>query len=146
MVVDLVISNGKIHTPFGFFNGSLAIDEGKIVSLAKGSQDIKADKVIDAGGNFVLPGMIDMHVHFRDPGFPEREDFETGTRAAAFGGVTTVVDMPNTNPPVTSLEALNKKVETVEKKAIVDFALIGGAGELDRETLLSMAEGGGSGI
>ena len=59
-------------------------------------------------GAYALPGRIDMHVHFRDPGFPEREDFETGTRAAAAGGVTTVVDMPNTVPSVTSVKALKE--------------------------------------
>jgi allantoinase len=86
--------------------------------------------------------MIDMHVHFRDPGFTEREDFETGTRSAAAGGVTTVVDMPNTVPSVVSAEAIKEKISIAKKKALVDFALIGGAGALDEETLLEMAEEG----
>lgn len=142
MAVDLVIKEGKIYTPQGFFEGNLAIDDGKIVSLNKGGVIPKADRVLDAKGNLILPGMIDMHVHFRDPGFPERENFETGTRAAAAGGVTTVVDMPNTVPSVTSIEALREKVAIANEKAIVDFSLIGGAGELSPETLVEMADGG----
>jgi len=142
LTVDLVIREGKIYTPYGFVEGSIGIDSGKIVSLTKQAAEPDADRVIDAKGNLILPGMIDMHVHFRDPGFPEREDFETGTRAAAAGGVTTVVDMPNTMPPVTSVEALEEKVKIANRKALVDFALIGGAGELRPETLIAMANGG----
>jgi allantoinase len=97
---------------------------------------------VDAKGRLVLPGMIDMHVHFRDPGFTEREDFESGTRSAAAGGVTTVVDMPNTTPSVVSAEAIREKVGIAQGKALVDFGLIGGAGELDSDTLLAMAEEG----
>ena len=142
MTVDLVVKDGKIYTPHGFVEGSIGIDAGRIVSLTKKAAEPDADKVVDAKGNLILPGIIDMHVHFRDPGFPEREDFETGTRAAAAGGVTTVVDMPNTVPPVTSVEALEEKVEIAKTKALVDFALLAGAGELRSETLIAMAEGG----
>ena len=142
MTLDLVVKRGKIYTTHGFYEGDLSIDGGKIVSLSKGGVLPDADRVIDAKGNLVLPGMIDMHVHFRDPGFPEREDFETGTRAAAAGGVTTVVDMPNTVPSVTSAEALEEKISIAGKKSLVDFALIGGAGELSPETLKAIAAGG----
>jgi allantoinase len=86
--------------------------------------------------------MIDMHVHFRDPGFTDREDFESGTRSAAAGGVTTVVDMPNTVPSVVSAETIREKIGIVDGKALVDYAFIGGAGALDSETLLSMADEG----
>jgi dihydroorotase (multifunctional complex type) len=101
-----------------------------------------ASRVVDAKGRLVLPGMIDMHVHFRDPGFTDREDFETGTRSAAAGGVTTVADMPNTVPSVVSVEAVREKIGIADKKALVDFAFIAGAGELDAETLKGMAEEG----
>jgi len=94
---------------------------------------------VDAKGRLVLPGMIDMHVHFRDPGFTDREDFESGTRSAAAGGVTTVVDMPNTVPSVVSVEAIREKIGIADGKALVDFAFIGGAGGLDAKTLLAMA-------
>jgi allantoinase len=142
LIVDLVVKGGRVCTPQGFFVGDIAIEEGKIVSLSRSGFVPRADKVIDAEGNLVLPGVIDMHVHFRDPGFPEREDFESGTRAAAAGGVTTVVDMPNTVPSVTSPEALEEKKRIAESKALVDFALVGGAGEVQVQALTSMAEGG----
>lgn len=86
--------------------------------------------------------MIDMHVHFRDPGFTDREDFESGTRSAAAGGVTTVADMPNTVPSVVSAKAIREKVGIADGKALVDYAFIGGAGELDSDTLLAMADEG----
>ena len=94
--VDIVIKNGKILLPSGLSEASLIIDKGKIVGFSKSSEP-QASKLIDANEKVVLPGMIDMHVHLRDPGFPERENFESGTRAAAAGGVTTVIDMPNTS-------------------------------------------------
>ena len=142
MAVDLVIKEGKIYTPNGFFEGNVIVDGGKIQSLTHGGLVPDASRVVDAGGNLVLPGMIDMHVHFRDPGFTDREDFESGTRGAAAGGVTTVVDMPNTVPSVTSVEALKEKIGIADGKAVVDFALIGGAGELSAETLRGMATEG----
>jgi len=142
LTVDMVIRDGRIYTPQGFYDGDIVVEDGKIQSLTKSSLSIQADKVLDARGNLVLPGMIDMHVHFRDPGFPDREDFQSGTSAAAAGGVTTVADMPNTVPSVTSVEALREKVEIADRKALIDFALIAGAGELSADMLVSLAKGG----
>ena len=138
----MVIRDGRIYTPQGFYDGDIVVEDGKIQSLTKSSLSIQADTVLDARGNLVLPGMIDMHVHFRDPGFPDREDFQSGTSAAAAGGVTTVADMPNTVPSVTSVEALREKVEIADRKALIDFALIAGAGELSADMLVSLAKGG----
>jgi allantoinase len=146
LVIDLVIKGGKVVTPYGVVDVSVGIDEGRIVSITRDIRTPAADRILDAKGQLVLPGVIDMHVHFRDPGFPEREDFETGTRAAAAGGVTTVADMPNTVPSVTSVEALEEKVGIVGRKALIDFALIGGAGALSRETLRSLANEGVAGF
>ncbi len=85
------------------------------------------EEVIDLNGKIVLPGCIDAHVHFNDPGFTEREDFTTGTAAAAAGGITTVIDMPCTSlPPVTDISALRIKLEAISEKAVVDYALWGG--------------------
>lgn len=142
MTVDMVIRSGRIFAASGLFEGDIVVDEGKIQSLTKGGLIPEADTVLDAKGNLVLPGMIDMHVHFRDPGFPDREDFRSGTCAAAAGGVTTVADMPNTVPSVTSVEALREKVEIARGKALIDFSLIAGAGELSSDTLIGLAEGG----
>jgi len=82
-------------------------------------------RVIDARGRYVLPGAVDVHVHSRDPGFPEKEDFETLTAAAAAGGVTVVLDMPNTVPAVDSAGALESKAALARSKARVDFGLWG---------------------
>ena len=141
MTVDIVIKNGLVVLPSGISDCSLVIDDGKITGIVKSSEP-QASRVIDASGKVVLPGMIDMHVHLRDPGFPERENFESGTRAAAAGGVTTVIDMPNTVPSVTTVDAVKEKVAIAEKKSLVDFALIGGAGEVSEEDLRGMAKEG----
>ena len=98
-----------------------------------GSEPLGADaggaaehvRVLDATGLYVLPGLVDVHVHFRDPGLTHKEDFLSGTAAAAFGGVTTVLDMPNTVPPVASAAALADKVERVAGRAYVDYGLYG---------------------
>ena len=102
--------------------------ENEIIAAVLGaSEEATADRYEDLGGALVLPGAIDAHVHFDDPGFTDREDFSTGTRAAAAGGVTTVADMPCTSiPPVTSVEHLEIKRAIVEPKAHIDFMFWGG--------------------
>jgi allantoinase len=109
----------------------LALD-GRIAEVAPpGSAPSEADEeVVDLGDSLVLPGAIDGHVHFDDPGFTHRENFETGTRAAAAGGVTCVVDMPCTSlPPVTSGASLREKLAVISPKAHVDFLLWGGVSD-----------------
>lgn len=108
---------------------SILIGDGRIAEIAPPeSLPAEADEErIDLGGLLVLPGVIDGHVHFDDPGFTHRENFESGTRAAAAGGVTCIVDMPCTSlPPVTSGANLRTKLEVIRAKAHVDFMLWGG--------------------
>lgn len=105
---------------------------------------IDAADHVDASGLLVAPGAIDMHVHFREPGFTDKEDFAHGTAAAACGGVTCVCDMPNTLPPTTTVQALVEKAETVASAAHVDFGLW--AGGTDIESARLMAEGGAIGL
>ncbi|MEN8144446.1 MAG: allantoinase AllB [Gemmatimonadota bacterium] len=108
---------------------SILVIEGKIAEItAPESLPAEAEEeTVELGGLLVLPGVIDGHVHFDDPGFTQRENFETGTRAAAAGGVTCVVDMPCTSlPPVTSGRNLRTKLAVIEPKAHVDFMLWGG--------------------
>jgi dihydroorotase len=81
--------------------------------------------VVDASGLLVLPGVIDVHVHMRDPGATYKEDFRSGTAAAAAGGITTVFDMPNNTPPTKDLDALRSKAKEAAEKAVVDYALYG---------------------
>lgn len=141
MPVDIVVKNGTLVLPSGLWEGSLIIDEGKIVGIVK-SGEPRADRVIDALGNYVLPGMVDMHVHLRDPGNPERENFESGTRAAAAGGVTSVMDMPNTVPATVTVKAFEEKKAIASKKSLVDFGLVAGAGEVPEEELRGLAKAG----
>lgn len=121
---------------------SIAIDSEKIVGIGHDSVMPPSNRTIDAGGNLILPGMIDMHTHFRDPGYTEREDFECGTKAAAAGGVTMVMDMPNNLPPITSVKGFLEKREVVTKKALVDFAFAGGVGDGSFEDVVPLAEAG----
>lgn len=108
---------------------SIGIDEGKIVSITKTPP--KSSEVIDIKGNPILSGLIDSHVHFRDPGLTYKEDFQTGSEAAAAGGFTTVMDMPNTKPPTNTKKAFLEKLDIASKKSIVDFALHAGVCDLD---------------
>ena len=90
MTVDLVITNAKIVNPRSIITGGIAIDDGIIVSVAKDSNLPKADRIIDAGGKILIPGVIDGHAHTSLP----PENSKTGTKAAARGGITTLLEMP----------------------------------------------------
>lgn len=119
MAFDFIFRNAKIVTPAGIIEGDVGISAGKIAAFGKISD--KAVRERDCTGLFILPGAIDMHVHFRDPGFPEKEDFASGSRAAAAGGVTTVIDMPNTNPPTLTCADLEVKRAIAKDKSRVNF-------------------------
>ena len=108
---------------------SMAIEDGKIAKISKSS--IEGDKEIDLEGQLVLPGLIDPHVHFRDPGLTYKEDFKTGSLAAAHGGFTFVMDMPNTVPKTNTYEAFKEKQKIAESKSIVNFGLHAGYSTLD---------------
>jgi len=98
-------------------------------------------ETIDLLGKLTIPGAIDSHVHFNDPGFTDREDFTTGTTSAAFGGITTIIDMPCTSlPPVVSKDALFNKLNKIKDKAVVDFAFWGGLRGNDEISLQNMEE------
>lgn len=140
--VDLVIKSAKVVRSHDGFEAGIAIKEGKIVAIAADSQLPPAREVIDAGGRVVMAGVIDPHVHMREPGIVEREDWITGTMAAAAGGVTTVLDHPNSIPPVNCAEALLSKKEIIAHKALIDFGLFGGAGVTSIERIAEQAEAG----
>ena len=129
-----LIHGGTIVNEGRTFNGSLVIENEKITQIIEGNHivgDRKSptafDKVIDASGCFVLPGVIDDHVHFREPGLTEKADIDSESRAAAAGGVTTYFDMPNTVPQTTSLEALEDKFALAAQKSHVNYSFFFGA-------------------
>jgi len=107
---------------------NIYVEKGKIKDIVPGDEALlSVKKEIDAQGKVVFPGFIDPHVHFDDPGFTEREDFETGTKSAAAGGITTIIDMPCTSiPPITTASNYDYKLKIVKPKAYVDFAFWGG--------------------
>ena len=122
---DLVIKGGRIVTPECTYEADIAVRDGSILSCGDPSTMPRVGEVIDASGRFVLPGAIDSHVHFREPGYTHKEDWHTGTAAAAAGGVTTVFEMPNTNPPTGTVAALEDKLERAGRQAHVDFGIYG---------------------
>ncbi len=129
MSVDLVVRGERVFTPVGERPAAVHVDRvrGTIVAVTDPGAVPAGVEVIDAGNNCLLPGLVDTHVHINDPGRTDWEGFETATRAAAAGGVTTLVDMPlNSIPPTTTLDGLNAKVRALEEKAHVDVALCGG--------------------
>jgi dihydroorotase len=139
---DLVIANGTVVTADAMFGAAIAIKDGRILAVGDASAMPPTRTTFDAGGLHILPGAIDVHVHFRDPGYPHKEDWETGTQAAAFGGVTTVFDMPNTVPPTGNAAALAEKHAIAAGKACIDFGLYGLLGEDTIAEVPALVEGG----
>lgn len=127
---DLVIKNSKLIGKDGEY--SIGVDEGKITEISRGT--LTGDKVIDIKSNYLLPGFIDPHVHFRDPGLVQKEDFKTGSLAAAHGGFATVIDMPNTLPKTNTYKALKDKINIAKSKSSVNFYLQAGHNSLDEMT------------
>ena len=124
----MILKNGRIALPGydEFSTVDILVQEGKIAEI--GCDIVRPDEeILDVRDLLVLPGGVDPHVHFNDPGFTDREDFYHGSAAAAAGGITTVIDMPFTSmPPVTSVHNLNRKLEAISSQAVVDFGLFGG--------------------
>ncbi len=123
---DLLIRGGILVLPWGEERADAGVRDGRIAALGTGA-DATADEVVDASGLHVLPGLIDPHVHLRDPGDPAVETIPTGTKAAVLGGLTAVFDMPNTNPSITTAERLAWKQGYVEGAAWCDMGLYVGA-------------------
>src|SRR4051794_24239126 len=114
-MIDLRIRNGRVYTPAGPVDADLLIDRERIAGLVTRDDDTAARETIDAGGLVVLPGLVDLHAHTRTPGLTHKEDFLTASQAAAHGGITTFVDMPNVEPPTDSAELLLEKREMAQR-------------------------------
>ncbi|MBI2545630.1 dihydroorotase [Candidatus Woesearchaeota archaeon] len=124
MASSLLIKHCRILDRGKLKESHIFIRQGKIKSIGKAE---RAQKTIEAEGNIVIPGLIDCHVHFRQPGGEQKEDFYSGSRAAAKGGITSIFDMPNTNPATTTLAALKQKRELAKRHCIVNYGLHFGA-------------------
>jgi len=118
--IELAIKGGTVVSARGRHRAHIYVSDGRIVHV--GDQDEQADQVVDATGLSVLPGMVDTHVHLMDPGATDREDFPTGTAAAAAAGVTTIVEHTHANP-VRSVADLSEKLAYLEGRSNVDFGL-----------------------
>ncbi len=142
MTDDLLIKNAVIPLMQGneVFSADIVVRDGKIAGVLACGTAAEAARTIDAENNLVIPGCIDSHTHFMDPGFTHRETFLTGTSQAAAGGVTTIIDMPCCSSPrsVRDVDSLNEKLAAVAPQAVVDYAMWGGVtGEDVREGKLA---------
>jgi len=137
---DLVIKSDKVFVDGRLMNCNIGIQNGIIATISK--EDLRAEKVIDVEGKMVLPGTIDPHVHIRAPGHEERETFESGTKDAASGGVTTVIEMPISTPPPHSPEIVKRRMDIADKEVVVDIAFFGAAGTDCMEDIIPCAKSG----
>ena len=123
---DLNLINCKIVMGSEIVDGGISILDSKIAKISKSNNLLKADTTIDIKNKLVLPGLIDVHVHCRDMCLAYKEDYFTATAAALHGGITTILDMPNTKPPTISTEKLNQKIETARKKIVCNVGFYSG--------------------
>ena len=126
MKVDRALINGTIVTAWGRFQSGIGIREGKIALLSDNSGDFSGGDIIDVKGRFILPGVIDAHVHFQDPGFTHREDFEHGTAACAVGGITTAISHPMNDPPVVDNTSYETNLSAYAGRGFIDYGLHAG--------------------
>jgi dihydroorotase len=139
---DLVVRNGRVVLDDRTFEGGIAATDGVVVAIGDDRSLPDAGETIDAEGDYVIPGVIDTHVHFREPGLPRHEDFGTGSTAAVMGGVTTVFEMPNTVPPTSTGALVREKRSIVTPKSHVDFGLFGIVGQENLDEIEGLAEAG----
>ena len=123
----IVVKGGRIVNEGRIFDGSVVIEDGYIVDINNQQPESSFDEIIDASGCYVLPGVIDDHVHFREPGLTEKADIDSESKACAAGGVTSYFDMPNCKPQTTSLAALNDKFERAKQSSHVNYSFFYGA-------------------
>jgi len=141
LLVDLVLHNAKIYTTKGLVTAGLAIDEGKICKVAKETNLPKSSTKLNLKGNIILPGLIDSHVHLRDQLLAYKEDFSSGTAAAAAGGVTSVMDMPNNNPVTMDSKSLRERMKLAKTRVFVNVAFYSAFPE-DLKEIRSIVEEG----
>ncbi len=115
------ISGGRVMAGGQLVEADILIDDGAIVALIERQNPAQAAEVIDASGRLVLPGIVDTHAHTREPGYTHKEDFLSASQAAAAGGITTMIDMPNVEPPTDSVERYLEKRDIAARKSLIDW-------------------------
>ncbi|MDP6560828.1 MAG: amidohydrolase family protein, partial [Candidatus Binatia bacterium] len=145
MKADLLVSNAQIVSPSGTYKGHIYINGGRISAITR-EKEAGAAREIDAANQYVIPGMVDEHVHMMDPGYTDREDWTQGTKAAARGGITTVIDHHRSDPLVYTSKILKEKTEYIRSRAVVDFGQLGGLDTDNLEHLRPMWETGALGF
>jgi allantoinase len=144
---DLVISSSRVATPQGVGAAAVVITGGVITAVTEHGTAPDAARRFDVGTAALLPGVVDTHVHVNEPGRTEWEGFATATRAAAAGGVTTIVDMPlNSVPVTTTVDALERKARAAERRASVDYAFWGGVIPGNEDELAPLSRAGARGF
>ncbi|MEK3713397.1 allantoinase AllB [Paenibacillus sp. FSL R7-0333] len=144
---ELIIRNGQVVLPGEVRRLEIGVKDGKIAALGEALQASSGTRILDAEGQYVLPGIIDMHVHFNEPAFGHWEGFRSGSAALAAGGCTCYADMPlNGNPPTVNLEALRLKAEAAAGNSAVDYVLWGGLVPGNLEELEGLAAAGVTGF
>lgn len=142
-MIDTLIAGGRVVTEAAVIDADVAIDGGRIVGLvARGGDRPSARHTIDAGGLTVMPGGVDLHTHFTGSNDRPAEEVEAGTLGAAIGGITTVLEMPHSGPPATTLDGFRWKKELMEGAARVDFALWAGLDGTNRDALPALDDAG----
>jgi dihydroorotase len=143
LAVQLLIKNGSIVSPSSTVRGHLVINDGKVVEVLLRDGNLpEAETTIDAQGLHVLPGLIDPHVHIREPGLEYKEDWNTGSQAAVCGGITTIIDMPNVKPMTQDPESLQAKLDSAQDRSYCDFAIYAVLVEGSGDKILPLAEAG----
>jgi len=142
MINDLNIIDGAIVTSKRIIKLGIGIKDGKIVSISKEEDLLPAKEVLSVKNCIIMPGMIDSHVHIREPNFSYREDFKTGTAAAAAGGIATIAEMPVSSPPTSDIDTLLTRIKVASEKSYIDFAFYGGAGTSNIEKIEGLARHG----
>jgi len=142
LTVDLVLKDASVYSSSGVVQAGLAVEDGRITKIAKDTNLPEGSEEIDLKGCLILPGMIDVHVHLRDQELSYKEDFFTGTAAAANGGITMVVDMPNNKPVTMSLESMRERMRIAQEKGVVNVAFYSAFPEKVEEMGRIVREGG----
>lgn len=141
-MLDLAVVNGLVFIEGGFRKADVGIQDGKFALVGAPGSLPDAKRTIDAAGKYVLPGGIDTHVHYRDPGHAERETFQVGTRAAAAGGCTTFFEHPISIPPQYNAEILHNRLDLCKKGSCVDYCFYGAAGGEFPEEIVPLSKEG----